>query len=1050
LTCRPVFLGVCLGVLLIAGSAAFARGSLEPLQPTTVPGQIVVGYNRTATVATTQSISALGAIQVVRSLNQIGAQVWRIPANADARALCAKLRAVPGVRYARPVVRRHVLLAAPNDPAYNNVDTYVAPLDPDFDPSAAVAFQWGLHRIQALQAWSVWPGAYYTAANKPTNAVKVAVIDTGIDVGGPDGIPHPDFINAGGTSPDAALGGQVDLANALNVNGNYEDPTFIDDDYGHGTATAGIIAAATNNGGTPQSPNVSGAMPSPDGIAGLAYNAQILPIKAMDSTGNGTDAELAAGILAAVDRGALIINISAGEYEYSQAEQDAVDYAWDHGTLVVCAAGNDGPSPNRPLWPAACTGVLAVSATGYDPNDASYDPLASYSNTGYYVNVSAPGGDYSLFPLGFWEIWCSMPTDGVSGQVVGWLPWEGVGAAPQYQYQLGTSLACPYVAGLAALYAGYKGITQETPDGVWQMWRAIQKGCDNATSTTGWSPSYGWGRINAYQTMLDNDNREATSGSMTGQVYVLGTVMGNAIVSAVPSAGGTAKVTNSKLADGYYRLSGLSPGTWNVTATYQGKSVTVNNVVVEAGVDTPRVYLNINSGGGGAALAVSSATYVDATHVDVTFNQAPDGATVATAANYSIAPALGVTAAAIQADTKVVRLTTAPQLQWMMYTVTVTNVTSGGGAPIAAPDNTAGWLAPGTPLLTWAGTAGFFRDGVNPNVGNVGKTFVFKIKVTQPDGTAPSWVKLLLWDPDGNPVAGSPFEMTPQASPNYLVGAVFNKSVSLNVRGRYSYAFLAANATGTSRRPQPGARKRGPTVNARPMLEWTLEPHYAIAGVYPSAGRVGQSFTFRVLYSDADGNAPLYVKLRLYKDGVQIPGSPFLMDNDTGATDWTTGVVFTLTKTINERAMYRYSFATSDGMGRATLPTLGRSKAGPRVDNPPVLTWAAIPGYTTGGVSPTSGPAGTFFNFMIKYKDANGDVPVYVKVRIYGPAGGEIAGSPFLMTAVSGTDYVTGVIFARMLSLTEPGTYSYRFMANDGLILRERPYVPAIGPTVVP
>lgn len=479
------------------------------------------------------------------------------------------IRRRPEVRFAEPNYTRRVLLAAPNDPAYNNLDSSIAV----WDPSDATWYQWGMHVIDALGAWNIYPSTYYTAATKPANPPKVAVIDTGIDYGGTDSIAHPDFINLGGSSPDAALGGQIDIANGTNVLGGYS-PTDFADDYGHGTAVAGVIGASTNNGGTAPS----------SGIAGLAYHCQILPIKCFDNTGYGTESDLAESIIWAVDHGAVIINISAGDIYYSQLEQDAVNYAWEHGALVVAAAGNEGDSMNRPTYPAACAGVMGVASTSWP-----YDAPASYSNYGDYVDVAAPGGDVDMDTLAFWLTWTTMPTELVPMHYAG-LP-EG---NARYQYQTGTSLACPFVSGLASLYAASQGITQSTPGGLIRIFRAIQRGCDDVGLVPGWHPYWGWGRINAAQTLLENDNRASAVGAITGQVTYYGTAVQNAVVKATPVAGGYAPGATTR-SDGMYRIANIDPGLYDISATYFSQTKTIEDVEVLTSCDTPRVIVNIDN-----------------------------------------------------------------------------------------------------------------------------------------------------------------------------------------------------------------------------------------------------------------------------------------------------------------------------------------------------------------------------------------------------------------------------------------------------------------------
>lgn len=546
--------------------------------PPIVPGQIVVGYAREASGSVVAGVvKALGATPS-RRLPQISAQVFRFAGADTPRAAARKLAKLPGVRYAEPIYRRRALvLAAPNDPAYNTIDTSIAPFDYETE-GEATWFQWTLRNIDALKAWDIYPGTYYTQATKPHNAPKVAVIDTGIDVGGTDSIPQAEFINVGGSSPDAAQGGQVDVAEGRNVMAG-ADPTQFADDYGHGTAVSGVVAASTNNGvcyeGT--------------GIAGLGYHAQILPVKAIDNTGNGTDVDLAVGILWAVDHGALVINISAGDYFFSQAEQDAVDYAWDHGSLVVAAAGNEGDGANRPLYPAACDGVMAVAATTWYP----YDTPASYSNFGYYVSIAAPAGDVSYVPLAFWGTWCPLPTEYVPLKDVGWDPER----CHDYQYHFGTSLACPHVVGLASLYAAYRGITQSTPNAPLLIWKAICRGADDILGVPGWNSYVGWGRLNAWHTLLEDNNRGSLVGGLRGQVLYRGTIATNARVDAVPQ-GGSALPPATTRADGTYGFVNLSPGLYDLTATYQGESQTIVGVPVEAGYDLPRVRLNVGGPSG--------------------------------------------------------------------------------------------------------------------------------------------------------------------------------------------------------------------------------------------------------------------------------------------------------------------------------------------------------------------------------------------------------------------------------------------------------------------
>src|SRR5213082_2966073 len=224
------------------------------------------------------------------------------------------------------------------------------------------------------------------------------------------------------------------------------------DDEGHGTHVAGIAGAATNNG---------------LGVAGVAFSSPIIPVKVLDSTGSGYDSDVANGILWAAQHGARVINLSLGG-AYSQTDCDAV-YTAEHtyGALVVAAAGNS--SSSTPSAPAACPGAVGVAATD------QFDSPASFSNYGSPdVFVSAPG-------VG---IWSSVPGN-------------------LYEQWDGTSMASPFVAGLAALRFGEH--PESTPADVRRVLAAsadkvggVAYGSDPYSTCDGCTcqQSYGYGRVN--------------------------------------------------------------------------------------------------------------------------------------------------------------------------------------------------------------------------------------------------------------------------------------------------------------------------------------------------------------------------------------------------------------------------------------------------------------------------------------------------------------------------------------------------------------------------
>ncbi|MGB9082590.1 MAG: S8 family serine peptidase, partial [Desulfuromonadaceae bacterium] len=227
--------------------------------------------------------------------------------------------------------------------------------------------QWALSKIG-------WESVFGTVA--PTGAAKLALLDTGVDA------THPDL--AGVVIPGTSI---LDGTDGLG------DPS------GHGTWLAGIAAAATDNGA---------------GIAGIAFGGvQIMPVSVLNAGGTGQDSDIIAGIVWAVDHGADVILMGFSNPDFSQNLQDAVDYAWSKGVVLVAATGNDGVT--TPTFPAGDRGVIGVSAT--DPNDL----LAPASNYGQDTFLAAPGTD----------IYTTGPNGG-------------------YSYISGTSASSAFVAGAAA------------------------------------------------------------------------------------------------------------------------------------------------------------------------------------------------------------------------------------------------------------------------------------------------------------------------------------------------------------------------------------------------------------------------------------------------------------------------------------------------------------------------------------------------------------------------------------------------------------------------
>lgn len=295
------------------------------------------------------------------------------------------------VEYAEPDFVAEAM-DVPNDPLYVN--------------------QWALPKIKADYAWNTSHGS--------ENAV-IAVVDTGVDG------THPDILGKVVSAFDCTVSSPCAPS----------DPV---DENGHGTHVAGIAGAATNNS---------------IGIAGASYNSKLLSVKVLDKNGSGYYSWVSNGIIQAADSGAKVINLSLGGSSASTTLKNAVNYAWNKGSVVVAAAGNSGKKSR--LYPAYYPNAIAVAAT--DQNDKK----ASFSNYGLWVDVAAPG--VSILST-----------------------YKG-----DYSYLSGTSMAAPFVAGLAGLVAGYH------PD--WQASQIRGKIEQSADKISGTGKFWTYGRINACKSL---------------------------------------------------------------------------------------------------------------------------------------------------------------------------------------------------------------------------------------------------------------------------------------------------------------------------------------------------------------------------------------------------------------------------------------------------------------------------------------------------------------------------------------------------------------------
>ncbi|OGF74634.1 hypothetical protein A3E06_02860 [Candidatus Giovannonibacteria bacterium RIFCSPHIGHO2_12_FULL_44_42] len=299
----------------------------------------------------------------------------------------------------------------------------------------AEVLEWGVDRIDADLAWSA-----SSTASRGTS-VKVAVIDTGIDK------DHADLTGniKGGVNFVAPNSGPPWT--------RVVDPEKWDDDNGHGTHVAGIVAAADNE----------------IGVIGVAPEAHLWAVKVLDRNGSGYTSDVIDGITWAMNNGMQVINMSLGTASDIQAMHDAVDAAYAAGVVIVAAAGNSGDgdgSTNEVIYPAKYSSVIAVAAT--DNNDL----IAYFSSDGAEVELAAPG-------VSIRSTW----NDGL------------------YNTISGTSMASPHVAGAVALVlaTAVQSAYDVDVDGAWdpaEVRAALQAAADDL-GTAGHDNFYGYGLVDA-------------------------------------------------------------------------------------------------------------------------------------------------------------------------------------------------------------------------------------------------------------------------------------------------------------------------------------------------------------------------------------------------------------------------------------------------------------------------------------------------------------------------------------------------------------------------
>ncbi|MEM9192822.1 MAG: S8 family serine peptidase [Myxococcota bacterium] len=344
--------------------------------------------------ATIAPIDANSGDEVLGTLLSEEDQLYRL--HAPDGMTSEILAALRGHEDVEGIERERIWTLGPEEMARVSLDDRADALDdPDvFRPNDPYyKHQWHLDQIQMPRAWTRTRG----------KGAVVAVIDTGV--------AFEDF-RGYKRVPDLTEGHFVPGFDFVD-----KDP-HANDEHGHGTHVAGTIAQATNNG---------------LGVAGVAPEARIMPLRVLDRRGRGSWGAIAAAIRWAADHDADVINMSLGGGMPSQTVRRAIDYAHNKGVVVVAAAGNS--SRARVEYPAAHRHVISVGAVRFD------EQLTFYSCYGKGLDIVAPGGDLRVDQNGD-----GLP-DGVLQNTI--LP--GRPAQNDYLAYQGTSMAAPHVAGVAAL-----------------------------------------------------------------------------------------------------------------------------------------------------------------------------------------------------------------------------------------------------------------------------------------------------------------------------------------------------------------------------------------------------------------------------------------------------------------------------------------------------------------------------------------------------------------------------------------------------------------------
>lgn len=484
-----------------------------------VPGEILVKFSPGLSEEKIRSINTGHGTQITYTSPYAGFKILKIPATKTVEEMVEIYSKNPNVEYAVPNAIANSFMV-PNDPLYK--------------------YQWnfknGAGGINLEPAWDMSTGKTSTG-----DRVIVAVLDSGV--------AYEDY---------SSYKKAPDLSNTNFVAGYdfVNNDAHPNDDNSHGTHVAGTIAQSTNNN---------------YGVAGVACDCSIMPVKVLNKQGSGTLQQLVDGIYFATNNGAKVISMSLGYspgYYPGQALDDALYYAYDNGVTILAAAGND--ATGTVSYPAAYEKCIAVGAI------SSGGSLSDYSNYGEALDVVAPGGDG-----------IDRNGDGYGDGILQNTFNPTTKNPKDFGFWLfsGTSMATPHISGVAALLISHGA---NGPDEV----RAAIQSTAVDLGTSGWDTYYGYGFINAKaaldyiqdQSPVNNPPVAEAGGPYTG-------IAGTAITfegSASSDSDGSIASYNWDFGDGNIG-SGATPENRYSTAGTYTTTLTVTDDENAVGTDTATV-----------------------------------------------------------------------------------------------------------------------------------------------------------------------------------------------------------------------------------------------------------------------------------------------------------------------------------------------------------------------------------------------------------------------------------------------------------------------------